>query len=128
VTPGDVEACDALCREMYKVSRQQEVESAPRIGFNPLLRERGGQLRGYVVPGIIGHAVAETEDDMLALLAEAARAWALPAPLKMLCPLTEGSLFRRALAQGHRLTKMMNLMTLGPYEAPEGVWMPSVLY
>src|SRR3990172_8191934 len=35
---------------------------------------------------------------------------------------------RRGLEAGFRNVKVMNLMALGPYEEPEGVWLPSVLY
>ena len=124
--PDDMQAVNALCGDIYKVSRANDIAGAPQFGIQPLVRERAGRLRGYLVPGFIGHGVTETEDDMLALLAEAARL--SPAPVTQLCPLTEGSLFRKALAQGHRLRKMMNLMAYGPYEAPDGVWVPSVLY
>jgi hypothetical protein len=39
-----------------------------------------------------------------------------------------GELYRRALAAGHRNRKVMNLMALGPYEDPQGTWVPSVLF
>jgi hypothetical protein len=64
---------------------------------------------------------------MLALVREAARQ--MPRDLhRVLCPLTEGSLYRRFLAAGFRNIKVMNLMAIGPYEEPDGVWMPSVRY
>src|SRR3990172_9500292 len=47
---------------------------------------------------------------------------------RVLCPLTEGSLYRKLLATGARNIKIMNLMALGPYEPPDGVWLPSILY
>jgi hypothetical protein len=129
MTDADHEAADELCRNIYKVRRCNDLPSATRFGGTALVIERGGRLRGYIAPSIVGHAVAETNDDMLALMAEAARYAADgPLPLSMICPLTEGGLFRHALADGHRLKKMMNLMALGPYEEPEGAWLPSVLY
>jgi len=126
---SDHDSTDALCREIYKVHRRNDIPAAGRFGGAPLVIERGGRLRGYIAPSILGHAVAETEVDMLALLAEAARnASEGPLPLRMLCPLTSGGLLRGALAAGHRLKKMLNLMALGPYEEPDGVWLPSILY
>jgi GNAT superfamily N-acetyltransferase len=126
---ADADRADELCRDIYKVSRRHDVPGVARFGATVLVIERGGRLRGYIAPSMIGHAVAETDDDMLALMAEAARYAAEgPLPLRMICPLTKGGLFRGALAAGHRLTKMMNLMALGPYEEPEGAWLPSVLY
>jgi len=47
---------------------------------------------------------------------------------RVLCPLTEGDLYRKLLANGCRNIKVMNLMALGPYERPDGAWLPSVLY
>jgi hypothetical protein len=129
MTEADHEDADDLCRNIYRVSRRGDLPSATRFGGTSLVIERGGRMRGYIAPSIVGHAVAETNDDMLALMAEAARyASDGPLPLSMICPLTEGGLFRGALAAGHRLKKMMNLMALGPYEEPEGAWLPSVLY
>jgi hypothetical protein len=40
----------------------------------------------------------------------------------------KGSLYRRALAAGHRNRKVMNLMTYGPYEEPQGTYCPSVMF
>ena len=129
MTEEDYDNADDLCRNIYKVSRRNDLPSATRFGGRALVIERGGRMRGYIAPSIVGHGVAETDDDMLALMAEAGRHAAdAPLPLSMICPLTEGGLFRGALAAGHRLKKMMNLMAIGPYEEPEGAWLPSVLY
>ena len=129
MTEADHDSAGALCRNIYKVSRRNDLPGATRFGGTSLVIERGGRIRGYIAPSIVGHGVAETNDDMLALMGEAARYAADgPLPLRMICPLTNGGLFRGALAAGHRLKKMMNLMALGPYEEPEGVWLPSVLY
>jgi hypothetical protein len=43
-------------------------------------------------------------------------------------PMRSGELYRRALAAGHRNRKVMNLMALGPYDDPQGTWVPSVLF
>ena len=126
---ADADKADELCKNIYRVSRRHDVPAGTRFGGTALVIERGGRIRGYISPSIIGHAVAETDDDMLALMSEAARhAAGGPFPVRMICPLTQGGLFRGALAAGHRLKKMMNLMALGPYEEPEGAWLPSVLY
>ena len=91
------------------------------------LRERQGRITGYLLPGIFGHGVAETEEDALALIGEAARR--LPPEIaRFFCPLTESSFYRKALQGGCRVIKVMNYMTAGPYEQPDEVWMPSVLY
>ena len=51
-----------------------------------------------------------------------------PTSTASLCPLTEGSLYRSFLGAGFRNIKVMNLMALGPYEDPDGAWLPSVLF
>ena len=128
VTDQDLDAVEELSRSIYRVSRRNEVAGHLRGGpFRPFLRERSGRVTGYFILGMPGHGVAETEDDMVALVGEATRQ--TPADFhRVLCPLTEGSLYRKLLAAGCRNIKVMNLMALGPYEEPDGVWLPSVLY
>jgi len=127
VAEDDFGAIDELSRRIYKVSRANEVTSSIHGPFRPFLRERDGHVTGYYVVGIAGHGVAETEEDLLALVREATRQ--APAEFqRVLCPLTEGSLYRKFLAAGCRNIKVMNLMALGPYERPDGAWAPSVLF
>jgi predicted N-acetyltransferase YhbS len=127
VQEGDIEALDALCQKNYKTSRRNELAAAVRSGLSPVLRERGGKFSGYLIPGIFGHGVAETPDDAVALATQAARL--IPHErARSLCPLDDGPLFRAFLKAGCRTVKMMNLMALGPYEEPDSVWMPSILY
>ncbi len=128
VTDQDLDAVEELSRSIYRVSRRNEVAGHLRGGpFQPFLRERSGRVAGYFILGMPGHGVAETEDDMVALVGEAARQTP-PAFHRVLCPLTEGTLYRKLLAAGCRNIKVMNLMALGPYEEPDGVWLPSVMF
>jgi len=128
VTDADLPAIEELSRRIYRVSRWHEVEGAMRATLSPpLLRERQGHVTGYFVLGIAGHGVAESEEDALALICQAA-ARTPPEFARFFCPLSLGDLYRKAMAAGHRTIKVMNLMALGPYEPPDGVWMPSVLY
>ena len=127
VTEADLPAAAALSRRLYKTSRRNEVAAAILYGFSPLLREREGRVCGYLIPGMIGHGVAETEEDALALFGEAARRLP-PEVARFFCPLSEGALYRKALSAGHRTVKVMNLMAMGPYEPPTAVWMPSVAF
>jgi predicted N-acetyltransferase YhbS len=125
VMEADLAAVEDLSRRIYKLSRRNEVAQLMRPPFRPLLRERDGRTVGYFTLGMPGHGVAETEEDMLMLVGEAATG--VPAEFaRCFCPLTLGGLYRGLLAAGGRAIKVMNLMALGPYEPPEGVWMPSV--
>jgi hypothetical protein len=70
--------------------------------------------------------VAETEDDMRALLLGAA---ALTSePLAFLLPVRQAGFFRWCLREGLRVVKPMTLMTLGQYREPRGSYFVSVLY
>ena len=128
MTLDDLDAVEALSRDIYKVSRRDD--AGHHIGggpFKPFVRERNGRVVGYFVIGIIGHGCAESEDDLLVLAQHAASE--VPAEIaRCFCPLREGELYRKMLAAGFRNRKVMNLMTIGPYDEPEGAWMPSVGY
>lgn len=126
LTEADFAAAEALSRRLYKTSRRNEVAAAIRYGFSPILREREGRITGYLIPGMVGHGVAETEEDALALFGETARRLP-PEVARFFCPLSEASLYRKALQAGHRAIKVMNLMAIGPYDPPAAVWMPSVV-
>lgn len=126
VTETDLPAIDEISRRIYKNSRGNEVAAAAPYGFDAFVREQKGRITGYLIPGIFGHGIAETEVDALALISESARR--LPPPLaRFFCPLSEASLFRMAVNSGCRTMKVMNYMTIGPYDPPDRVWMPSVL-
>jgi predicted N-acetyltransferase YhbS len=124
---SDVRAMDELCRMIYKVSRGNEIAAAVRFALSPFVIEREGRITGYLIPGIFGHGVAETDEDALALVGEAARRLP-PENAKFFCPLREAGLYRKSLKKRHRAIKVMNLMSFGPYEPPDDVWMCSVLY
>ena len=123
-TANDLGSMDELCRAVYRVSRTNECATQLEGGFPALVLDRDG-IRGYLIGTIAGHGVAESEDDMLALLAGLGAS--VPAAHSFV-PLRSGELYRRALAAGHRNEKVMNLMALGPYEEPQGTYCPSVRF
>jgi ribosomal protein S18 acetylase RimI-like enzyme len=123
-TPADYDAMDALCRDVYRISRKGEYATLAGAGFPAFVLDRG-HIAGYLIGTAIGHGVAESDDDMLALLAGiAATTPGAHAHIAM----RQGELYRRALAAGHRNRKVMNLMSYGPYEAPQGTYCPSVMF
>jgi ribosomal protein S18 acetylase RimI-like enzyme len=122
-TASDYDAMDALCREIYGISRRNEIVSLSSAGFPGFVID-GGRITGYLLATAIGHGVAESDDDLLALY----RSIGASAPDSLAnVPMRSGELYRRALADGHRNRKVMNLMALGPYEDPKGTWTPSVI-
>ena len=87
--------------------------------------ERHGRITGYsTTVRFFGHSVAETNDDLKALIAAAP---AFPGP-GFLLPTRNGDLFRWCLAIGLRVVQPMTLMSVGLYNEPRGAFMPSVLY
>ena len=123
-TPADYDAMDALCRDVYRISRKGEYATLTAAGFPAFVLDRG-RITGYIIGSLIGHGVAESDDEMLALLAGIA---ATTSGAQAFVPLRQGALYRRALAAGHRNRKVMNLMTYGPYEEPRGTYCPSVMF
>jgi GNAT superfamily N-acetyltransferase len=125
--PDALPVLDTLCRRNYKVSRLNELKFWTSLGMPLFVREQQGQVRGYFLPGKLGHTVAESATDALALFGEAARV--VPADQALvLCPMTHSKLYHGALRAGHRVAKTLTLMTRGPYAAPEAAWTASYLY
>ncbi len=125
--PRDLPAMEELCRRRYKISRHNECAAWLEFGFPILVREVGHRLTGYLVPGKIGHAVAESESDALALVAQIGHHISAAQEF-FLCPLRNASLFQGCLRLGCRTAKVMTLMSLGAYAEPEPIWMPSIAY
>lgn len=123
-TAADLPAMDELCREVYRVSRKGECETLLAMKFPALVLDRG-HIAGYLLSTAMGHGVAESDDDMLALLAGHG---ATVPDAHSFVPIRNGELYRRALAAGHKNVKLMNLMSLGPYEEPQGAYAPSVMF
>ena len=123
-TPADFDAMDALCRDIYRISRKGEYATLTGAGFPAFVLDRG-RITGYIIGTAIGHGVAESDDDMLALLAGIGAA--TPGAHAHVA-MRQGALYRRALAAGHRNRKVMNLMTYGPYEEPQGTYCPSMMF
>ena len=78
---------------------------------------RPGKLVAYIIPGFFGHGVAESADDLLTAVSQAARV-VPPLAHRVFIPAQNGELFRQVLRLKMRSIKMMSLMALGPYEEP----------
>lgn len=127
LTEADLPEADRLSRAHYRHSRRNEVAGALAAGLPAFARQRkgGAGLAGYLIPGYMGHACAETTDDLLALLDEVPRT-APPMFHRMLIPLSQPALYRSLLARGARTVKVMNYMTVGPFDPPRHAWLPSI--
>jgi hypothetical protein len=72
------------------------------------------------------YAVAETDEDMRALITGTLAAGDEPA--SFLLPTSQAGLFHWCLSKELRPAKPMTYMAIGEYRDPDGCWIPSVLY
>jgi GNAT superfamily N-acetyltransferase len=123
-TPDDEYACNSLCVRVHGHARAGEVREAIEAGSARVV-ERLGRITGYATRiSYFAHSVAETNDDLRALICEADD-FGTPG---FLVPLSNNDLFRWCLEQGLRIFFVTNMMTTGLYQEPEGAYMPSVGY
>jgi predicted N-acetyltransferase YhbS len=123
-TAAHAQACDAVCVRVHGHDRGGEVRDAIAQGTANVV-ERHGRITGYTTGvALCGHSIAETNDDLQALIA-AAEEFAGPG---FLVPMRSGDLLRWCLAHDLRVVSMMNLMTIGLYQEPRGAFLASVLY
>src|SRR5882724_10435650 len=120
----DLEACNALSRRVHGFDRGMELADAIQQKTASVV-ERGGGITGYASSlAFFGHAVAETNLDMQALIASA-ESFGGPG---ILVPSRNSSLLRWCLANGLRVVQPMTLMSAGLYNEPAGAWLPSILF
>ena len=125
VEEGDLERCEALCRDVHGFERTGALRDAVQAPpFKPFLAERDGEIVAYATTldfWPMGHGVARTDEDMQALILGAAPQ--LESPLAFLAPIEE-EVFRFASREGLQLVKPMNVMSRGEYRKPEGACFP----
>lgn len=122
--PADVEACNALARRVHGFDRGRELSDAIRMG-SALVVERSGRITGYATSlAFFGHATAETNTDLQALIASV-DSFGGPG---MLVPSRNGALLRWCLSNGLRVVQPMTLMSVGLYNEPAGAWLPSISF
>src|SRR5512143_661901 len=128
LTASDIAGCESLHKDVHGYTRTNELRDALAMGA-PVVALRDGRVRAYMAAPAIwlaNHGVAETEEDMQALLLGAPRI--TNQPISFLMPLRRAALFRWCLTQGLRAIRPMTLMTMGEYHEPRGSYFPSVLY
>jgi predicted N-acetyltransferase YhbS len=123
-TEADEAACNALCLRVHGHTRAGEVGGSIADGKAKVV-ERLGRISAYTT-GVhyFGHSVAETSDDLAALIATADD-FGTPG---ILVPLDNAELFRWCLAHGLRVFFVVNMMAIGLYQEPRGAYLPSVGY
>jgi len=122
--PADLDACNALSRQVHGFDRGTDLAQAIQL-YSPTVVERSGRITGYATAiAFSGHATAETNLDLQALIASA-ESFGGPG---ILVPSRNSGLLRWCLGNGLRVVQPMTLMSIGHYKEPAGAWLPSVLF
>ncbi len=120
----DLAAANALSRRVHGYDRGADLAASVDQG-SALVVERDGRITGYASNlAFFGHATAETNADLQALIASA-EGFGGPG---ILVPTRNSALFRWCLENGLRVVQPMNLMSVGLYNEPAGAWLPSVMF
>jgi predicted N-acetyltransferase YhbS len=120
----DISLCNELCKVVHGFSRDMELRQAKDQGVATMI-ERDGAVTGYAAGlGIFGHAVARSNDDLKALIANA------PAVLGpgFFAPARNREIINWLLDNGFQIGWPANLMTIGPYKEPPMPFLPSLAY
>jgi predicted N-acetyltransferase YhbS len=121
---SDLEPCAALCLRVHGHHRSGEMSDAIDQG-TAVVAEHNGRLTAYAsIVGFFGHAVAENNEGLQALIG-AANEFAGPG---FLLPTRNTQLFRWCLHHGLRVVEPMTLMSLGLYNEPAGAFLPSISF
>jgi GNAT superfamily N-acetyltransferase len=121
---ADLEASNTLCQRVHGHHRSGELSDAIQQG-TALVAEHNGRIAAYAsVVGFFGHAVAESNEGLQALIS-ASETFAGPG---FLLPTRNTELFRWCLNHGLRVVEPMTLMSFGVYQTPTGAFLPSISF
>ena len=120
---ADIATCSLLCRRVHGFDRAIELGDAISAQ-TAVVVEHLGRITGYSTElGFRGHAVAETNQDLKALIGAAS---GFPGP-GFLLPTRNHEVLSWCLDGGLKVVMQMTLMTIGLYNEPSGAWLPSIL-
>ena len=120
----DLAACNQLCARIHGHDRAGELRDAITAGTARVVEHPGG-ICGYATGfGYGWHAVAETNQHLIALLASAPTFMGLG----ILVPSRNAELLGWCLAHGLKIVQQSTLMTIGLYNEPAGAWLASIAY
>jgi GNAT superfamily N-acetyltransferase len=120
----DVEECNRLCVRVHGHDRAQELVDGIKMGI-ARVAERDGRIVAFTSGlAFFGHSVAETNEDLAALIASAEQMGGAG----ILLPTRNTELFRWCLENGLQMVEPMTLMTLGLYNEPRGAYLTSISF
>jgi predicted N-acetyltransferase YhbS len=123
-TRHDLESCNELCQRVHGHHRSRELSDAIQEGTARVV-EHNGRVTAYAtIVGFFGHAVAEGNHGLQALIG-AASEFVGPG---FLLPTRNTELFRWCLSNGLRVVEPMTLMSVGLYNEPAGAFLPSISF
>ena len=123
-TMADLDLCNQLCYRIHGHDRRQELQESINAG-NASVVEHHGNITGYSAQlGFFGHSLAETNNDLKALIGAATK---ISGP-GFLLPSRNSELMRWCLNNGLRVVQPMTLMSKGLYNEPSGAFLASVIY
>jgi predicted N-acetyltransferase YhbS len=121
---NDISLCNELCKSAYGFSRDMELRQAVDQGIAFMI-EQDGAITGYAAGiGILCHAVAKSNEDLKALIANAST---ILGP-GFLVPARNYELINWLLESHFQIGWPANLMTIGPYQEPLMPFLPSLAY
>src|SRR3954464_12335363 len=121
---NDISVCNELCKSVYGFSRELELRQAKDQGIATLI-ELDDVVTGYAAGiGILGHAVARSNDELKILIASAPT---VVGP-GFFAPARNHQLLNWLLEKGFQIGWPANLMTIGPYQEPMTPFLPSLAY
>lgn len=123
-TCADVPACNDLCVQVHGFRREFELISGIRQRTASVI-EHNGEIVAYSNDlGFRGHAVARGEGDLYALIMASPN---ISEP-GVFVPTRQSWLMKALLDRGARALWPATLMTLGPYQEPDGAFLPSIAF
>jgi predicted N-acetyltransferase YhbS len=121
---NDVSTCNEFCKTVHGFSREMELRQAKDQGVATMI-ERDGVVTGYAAGvGILGHAVARSNEELKALIANAS---AILGP-GFFVPARNYEVINWCLENSFQIGWPANLMTTGPYQEPLVSFLPSLAY
>src|SRR6266516_2153152 len=121
---NDVSVCNDFCKSVYGFSREMELRQAKDQGVATMI-EGDGVITGYAAGiGIFGHAVAKSNEDLKAMIANAST---ILGP-GFFVPARNQELINWLLENGFQSGWPANLMTIGPYQEPQTPFLLSLAY
>jgi hypothetical protein len=121
---NDISMCNELCKSVYGFSREMELRQAKDQGVATMI-EQDSVTTGYAAGiGIFGHAVAKSNEELKALIANAS---AILGP-GFFASARNHELINWLLENGFQIGCPANLMTIGPNQEPQTPFLPSLAY